>query len=54
MSRYGTLIQYIFQLKNGKLHSKVMKVIDNLLEDGMDYKKDVKVAIRKHKYMLEN
>jgi hypothetical protein len=54
MSRYGTLIQYILQLKNGKLHSKVMKVVDNLLEDGMDYKKAVKVAIRKYKHMLEN
>ena len=41
MSRYCTLIQYILQLKNGKLHYKV----DNLLEDGMDYKKAVKVAI---------
>jgi hypothetical protein len=54
MSRYGTLIQYILQLKNGKLHSKVMKVVDDLLEDGMDYKKAVKVAIRKYKHMLEN
>ena len=55
MSRYGTLIQYILQLKNGKLHSKVMKVVDDLLEDGIDYKKKaVKVAIRKYKHMLEN
>jgi hypothetical protein len=45
MSRYCTLIQYILQLKNGKLHYKVMKVVDDLLEDGMDYKKAVKVAI---------
>ena len=54
MSRYGTLIQCIFQLKNGKLHSKVMKVVDNLLEDGMDYTKAVKVAIREYKHVLEN
>ena len=54
MSRYGILIQYILQLKNGKLHSKVMKVVDDLLEDGMNYKKAVKVAIRKYKHMLEN
>jgi uncharacterized protein YdaT len=31
-----------------------MKVVDDLLEDGMDYKKAVKVAIRKYKHMLEN
>ena len=37
-----------------KLLSKVKKVVNNLLEDGMDYKKVVKVAIRKHKHMLEN
>ena len=29
-------------------------MVDNLLEDGMDYKKAVKVAIRKYKHMLEN
>lgn len=38
----------------GKLYSKVMKVVNNLLEDGMDYKKAVKVAIREHKHVLEN
>jgi uncharacterized protein YnzC (UPF0291/DUF896 family) len=54
MSSYGTLIQYILQLKNGKLHFKVMKVVDNLLEDGMDYKKAVTVAIREYKHVLEN
>jgi uncharacterized protein YdaT len=54
MSRYGTLIQYILQLKNGKLHSKVMKVVDDMLEDGMNYKTAVKVAIRKDKHMVEN
>ena len=31
-----------------------MKVVDDLLEDGMDYTKAVKVAIRKYKHMLEN
>jgi uncharacterized protein YdaT len=54
MSRYGTLIQYILQLNNGKLHSKVMKVVDDMLEDGMNYKTAVKVAIRKDKHMVEN
>jgi hypothetical protein len=29
-------------------------VVDNLLEYGMDYKKAVKVAIRKYKHMLDN
>jgi hypothetical protein len=29
-------------------------LVDSLLEDGMDYKKAVKVAIRKHKHMLDN
>ena len=53
ISRYFTLIQYIIQWKNGKLHSNVLKVVDDLLEDGMDYTKAVKVAIRKNKHMLE-
>jgi monomeric isocitrate dehydrogenase len=50
MSSYSTLIQYILQLKNGKLHSKGIKVV----EDGMDYKKAVKVAIREYKHVLGN
>ena len=50
MSSYSTLIQYILQLKNGKLHSKGIKVV----EDGMDYQKAVKVAIREYKHVLEN
>ena len=50
MSSYSTLIQYILQLKNGKLHSKGIKVV----EDGMDYQKAVKVAIREYKHLLEN
>ena len=54
MSSYGTFIQYILQVKNVKLHYKVKKVVESLLEDGMDYKKVVKVAIRKYKHMLEN
>jgi hypothetical protein len=54
MSSCGTLIQYILQVKNVKLLSKVKKVVNNLLENGMDYTKVVKVAIRKHKHMLEN
>jgi hypothetical protein len=54
MSRYGTLIQYLLQLKNGKLHSKVMRVVDDLLEEGIDYKKAVKLATRKNRHMLEN
>jgi MoaA/NifB/PqqE/SkfB family radical SAM enzyme len=54
MSRYGTLIQYLLQLKNGKLHSKVMRVVDDLLEEGIDYKKTVKLATRKYRHMLEN
>jgi hypothetical protein len=31
-----------------------MKVVDILLEDGMDYTKAVKVAIREYKHVLEN
>ena len=30
-----------------------MKVVDNLLEDGMDYKEAVKVAIREYKHVLD-
>ena len=54
MSRYASLIQYILQLKDGRLHLKVTKLVDELVQDGMDYNKAIKIAIRKYKHMLEN
>ena len=54
MSRYASLIQYILQLKDGRLHLKFMKPVDDLVQDGMDYNKAIKIAIRKYKHMLEN
>ena len=49
MSRYASLIQYILQLKDGRLHLKFMKPVDDLVQDGMDYNKAIKIAIRKYK-----
>jgi hypothetical protein len=54
MSRYASLIQYILQLKDGRLHLKIMKLVDDLVQDGMDYNKAVKIAMRKYEHMLEN
>jgi hypothetical protein len=54
MSRYASLIQYILQLKDGRLHLKGIKLVDELVQDGMDYNKAIKIAIRKYKHMLEN
>ena len=54
MFRYASLIQYILQLKDGILHLKVIKLVDGLLQDGMDYNKAIKIVIRKYKPMLEN
>ena len=54
MSRYESLIQYILQLKDGRLHLKVMKLVDDLVQEGTDYKKAIKIAIRKYKHLLEN
>ncbi|VDI58179.1 Hypothetical predicted protein [Mytilus galloprovincialis] len=42
------------KLQNGKLHGKVMKMITELVNDGMDHEKAIKVAIRKYKPMLES
>ncbi|VDH96282.1 Hypothetical predicted protein [Mytilus galloprovincialis] len=49
LSRYSSLIEYLIQLQNGKLHGKVMKMITGLVNDGMDYEKAIKIAIRKYK-----
>jgi len=54
MSKYGIFLRYELQLRGGKLHSKVMKLVEELVDDGMDYTKAIKIAIRKYKHMLEN
>ena len=54
MSRYGILLKYTMQLKNGKLHAKVVKSIKDLVGEGMDYQKAIKLSIRKYKHMLED
>jgi len=33
---------------------KVINLVDDLVQDGMDYKKAIKIAVRKYKHMLEN
>ena len=33
---------------------KVMKLVDDLVHDGRDYNKAIKIAIRKYKHMLEH
>ena len=48
MSRYTRLIQYILQLKDGRLHLKVMKLVVELVQDGMDDNKAIKIVIRKY------
>ena len=54
MSKYTGLIQYILQLKDGRLYLKVMKLVDELEQDGMDYNKAIQIAIRKYKHMWGN
>ena len=54
MSKYTGLIQYILQLKDGRLYLKVMKLVDELVQDCMDYNKAIQIAIRKNKHMWGN
>ena len=54
MSKYAGLIQYILQLKDGRLYLKVMKLVDEQVQDGMDYNKAITIAIRKYKHMWGN
>ena len=43
--KYENLVQYLLQLRIGKLHSMVMHMIDELIEDGMDYKKAIQITV---------
>lgn len=52
-SRYEQILQYLLQLRNNKLHEKVMEKVDNMLYEGMDYQKAIKIATRKYKHVLE-
>ena len=54
MWKYENLVQYLLQLGVGKLHSVVMHMGDELIEDGMDYKKAIKITVRKYRHFIEN
>ena len=54
MSKYAGLIQCILQLKDGRLHLKVMKLVDELVHNGMNYNKAIQITIRKNKHMSGN
>jgi hypothetical protein len=52
--KYKILVQYLLQLWVGKLHSIVKHMVDELIEDGMDYKKDIQFTVRKYRHIFEN
>ena len=52
--KYEILVQYLLQLWVGKLHSIVKHMVDELIEDGMDYKKAIQFTVRKHRHIFEN
>ena len=52
MLKYDNLMQYLMQVRAGKIHSKVTKLTNELIEDGMDYKKAIKIAIRKYRFFF--
>ncbi|VDH90152.1 Hypothetical predicted protein [Mytilus galloprovincialis] len=54
MWKYANLVHYILQLRVGRLHLKVVKFIEKLLQEGTEYKKAIKMAIRKYKNELDN
>ncbi|VDI44145.1 Hypothetical predicted protein [Mytilus galloprovincialis] len=54
MWKYANLVHYILQLRVGRLHLKVVKFIEKLVQEGTEYKKAIKMAIRKYKNELDN
>ena len=54
MLKYENLMQYLMQVRAGRIHSKVTKLTHELVEDGMDYRRAIKIAIRKYRQFFEN
>lgn len=53
-SKYASLLQYLLQFQSGKIHSKVLTLLEELINEGINYKKAIKIAIRKYKHYLES
>ena len=51
--KYGQLITYILQLKNGLVHNDVMEVIEEKIDAGLSEKRAIKFALRKFRNDIE-
>ena len=51
MLKYENLMQYLMQVRAGRIHSKVTKLTHELVEDGMDYRRAIKITIRKYRHL---
>ena len=55
LNNYGTLIQYILQLKHGSIHASVMGDKNHFLSEGYDEERSIRMALNKNRrlYLLE-
>lgn len=54
MNKYVQVIKYILQLKNGKLHKKVMAKVQLYIDDGYDWMRAIKMVVGKYKHELQS
>ncbi|XP_069122470.1 uncharacterized protein [Argopecten irradians] len=50
---YGSIIMSILKLQNGKIHEKVMNDVTELIDDGYDDRKAIKMALKKNRHVLD-
>ena len=53
LKNYGTLIQYILQLKHGSIHASVMGAVNHILSEGYDEERSIRMALNKSRHLLE-
>ena len=53
LNNYGTLIQYILQLKHGSIHASVMADVNHFLSEGYDEERSIRMALNKSRHLLE-
>ena len=52
--KYANLILNLLQLQNGKIYTKVMDKVYRPVDQGYDWQKTIRMAVRKYKLILED
>ena len=53
MNRYQSIINFMLQLRNGPVHDNFMSNAEDILDNGYDEDKAIKMSLNKNRHLIE-